>query len=345
MNRQRLTNAEISSLCSSLSHLIGAGISPADGLALIYAEEENSWLKAVYRNMFERLDSGATLCQAFKESGAFPSYVCSLLEVSDRVGRYESSLKSLAKFYDSRANTAKRLKASLSYPLMLLFILLAVIVVLLVWILPVFNQVYAQLGSGLSGISAWLLNAGKSLKSALPYIGIAAAVFALVLCIRPVRNGISSAFKKAFGDMGVFKKINSARFVQAYSMGIASGMTAQESLTLASLISADNNKKFRLRCERVSKLLETEGSVAKALYSEGFITKRDFGLIEIGQKSGHFEEAFQDVSSRAILQSEASVEWLLGGIEPAIVALSCLVIGIVLLSVMLPLINIMNSIG
>ena len=345
MNRTRLSNEEISSLCGSLSHLISAGISPADGLALIYAEEQDPWLKAVYRNMFEILDGGASLCDAIKYSSAFPDYVCSILEVADKLGRYEKTLKSLSQFYANRANTAQRLKASLTYPLILLAILFIVILVLLVWVLPVFDTVYAQLGSGLSGVAAWFLSIGRALKTALPYLVGTVAVLAVVLCIKPARKGVINLVAKAFGDVGALKNINSARYLEAYTMAVSSGMTPEESAELARVVSSKQNERFKKRCEAVKNALENGESAPKSLANHGFITKSDATVLEIGQKSGKVEQAYNAVSAKISEQSEFALEKLLGRIEPLIVAISCVIIGSVLLSVMLPLINVMNSIG
>ena len=144
---KRLSYEEISNLCLSLSTLIHAGIGAGDGLSLLAEDEEPSEYKELLLQLADKADCGFSLSAAFRESGAFPGYVCGLLETGERSGEVEESLSSLAKYYEERMHMERQIKSALLYPAVLLFIMLAVIVVLLSKVLPVFDSVYAQLGS------------------------------------------------------------------------------------------------------------------------------------------------------------------------------------------------------
>lgn len=95
------------------------------------------------------------------------SYVYGLLAVGERSGRTEEALSSLAAYYENRVRLDRRLRFILLYPAILLLIMLAVLVVLLTQVLPVFNDVYANLGSRLSGLAGGLLALDRVLDRAM----------------------------------------------------------------------------------------------------------------------------------------------------------------------------------
>ena len=233
MKQKILTNEQIGSVCMALTHLLGSGIGAGDALALLRADERDAQRGRMLEAMAAGIDEGKTLSAVMGEAGAFPGYVCALVEVGERVGKLEETLEALSSYYQNRARLVSQLRSALLYPAVLLAVLLAVVTVLLVWVLPVFEQVYAQLGSGLTGIPAALLAIGGGLKRALPVL-LAVLVTVVVLMLIPaVRQRVSAFWKRHRRDRGVWGKIHRARFMQALSMSCSSGMDALEAARLA----------------------------------------------------------------------------------------------------------------
>ena len=135
--RKRVTNEEISALCLELSLLLHAGVSLGDALTLLSEEEENPLLSG----LAERVDMGAPLSEALRESGAFPAYVSGLVETGERTGRTEQALGALSRYYEERTRMGRRVRSALLYPAVLLGLMLVVIGVLLVKVLPIFDEV------------------------------------------------------------------------------------------------------------------------------------------------------------------------------------------------------------
>lgn len=345
MKQIRLTNEEVGTLCKALAHLVHAGVGTADALFLLVEEEQNAARRQALSQMARLADDGASLSAAFRQSGCFPGYVCTLLEVAGRVGKTEDTLAALASYYENRAQMNRRLRSSLLYPTVLLAVLLAVILILLIWVLPIFNDVYAQLGSRLTGIAGGLLTLGAVLRQGLPVIGIALTSASVICCIHPVRRKLLKLWQRHFGDWGAFGAINSARFVQAISMALSSGMTAQEAASLAASLSEDAVPSFKKRCSSCLLALDSGASLSQALLTGCFLSASDRRLLDVGNRSGSGDAMLNDISQRMTQQSQEHLERTVGKLEPAMVAVACVLIGIVLLSVMLPLVNIMAAIG
>ena len=102
---------------------------------------------------------------------------------------------------------------------------------------------------------------------------------------------------------------------------------------------------FRKRCEDCLAQVDAGESLSKALRQSGMLESAQCRLLEAGQRSGQGEKILEELSRRLLEDSEEALEREAGKAEPAMVAVACLLIGAVLLSVMLPLMNILSAIG
>ena len=237
MGSRLLSNEEISGFCLEMSYLIHAGIRSSQAMHLIAEDAKGSDLEEIYRGMAEKMDEGAYLSEAVSGSGCFAEHVGKLLAVGEETGRTEEALESIASTYEHRAALDRRINSALLYPSILLVIMLAVIAVLLVYVLPIFNDVYAQLGGKLTGVAEFLLKAGNVLRKILPLLavilGVPVVLMVLFASSRQVRSRMILAWQKIRGDKGVSAKIGGARYAQALALGMSSGMPIEDALLMA----------------------------------------------------------------------------------------------------------------
>lgn len=344
MNNIRLTTEDVSLICRALAHLLQAGISPGDGLTLLARDETRPAWQELFAAMARECDEGKPLPGVFREAGCFPAYTCSLLAVGHRVGKLSGVLDALADYYENRAKMNRQMKTALTYPAMLLVVLLAVVAVLFIWVLPVFDDVYAQLGTGLTGFAGGLLAFGELLRKILPWVCGGIAVVLCAAAVSPVREAAIRFFVARFGHRGVMAKINAARFVQALSLGMDSGLAEAEAAELASELAGDN-KIFAQNCQRVLASLEDGEALPQALVHTKMIRAGDCRLLEVSYRSGHSDRVLRAIALKMQEEAEIALEQAVGKVEPAIIAVACSLIGGVLLTVMLPLVQIMNAIG
>lgn len=348
MKHIRLTNEDIGALCLSLAHLSHAGIGAGDAFAMLAEDERDRVCRDLLVAMSRKADEGMPLAENFRQTECFPAYVCGLLEVGERVGKVEETLRALAHYYDGRARMDRRLRSALLYPSVLLVVLLAVVVVLLVWVLPVFNDVYAQLGSRLTGVAGGLLALGSILRKIMPVLcvvlGVLVLVVVLVTALPALRESLTAFWRKKQGDKGVSKKINEARFAQALSMALSSGLTTEEAVALAAALS-EGAPAFGVRCEICRKGIEAGESLPNALRESGLLPRTECRLLEAGVRGGSSESVMEQIAARLMEESEEALEVQVGRIEPTLVVVMSVLVGVILLSVMLPLMHIMTSIG
>ena len=348
MKEKELTHLEIADLCRELSLLLHAGVGLGDGLALLSEEEQEGTYRTLLERMARCVEEGAMLSTAFEEAGCFPVYVTGLIGVGERVGRTEEVLASLARYYEEREAMDRRVRSALTYPAILLMLMLVVIMVLLTKVLPVFDEVYASLGGRLTGVAGGLLLLGNALDAAMPVLCAVLAAAAVLVALFSLHDGfrakVLTLWRQKQGDKGVSRKLNDARFAQALAMGLSSGLPLEEAVEMAASLLKDVPQAVS-RCEKCRDLLEQGESLSKALGETGLLPAASCRLLTLGIRGGSGDEVMEEIAQRLSEDAQLALESKVSKVEPALVLVTSVLVGAILLSVMLPLMNIMTAIG
>lgn len=348
MQPLELSNLETADLCRELALLLHAGVGIGDGLYLLAEEEKDGKLHSLLENMAKTVDTGAFLSRAFEESGCFPAYIIGLLRVGETVGRVEETLNALSLYYENKEQTERQIVSSLTYPAILLLLMLVVIVVLLSQVLPVFNEIYLSLGGQLTGLAGGLLLVGQFLDGAMPVL---CALLALVLAFfgvfalhRGFRKKAVALWQKKWGDRGISRKMNNARFAQALSMGFSSGMPLEDAVDMAALLLKDTPGAEK-RCLCCHEQLLEGMELSAALGENDLLPPAACRLLTLGMRSGNGDGIMEEIARRMLSEAQLALESAVSKVEPALVLVTSGLVGVILLSVMLPLMNIMTAIG
>lgn len=342
-----LTDLETALFCRGLALQLHAGISLADGIILL-AQDEAGAHQELFQQMAAGLDDGKPLSDVLEEAGCLPEYVCAMVRIGQQTGKLEQTLQSLGAFYEQRSCQKRQIKNALAYPSMVFVLMLVVVTVLLVKVLPVFDGVYGSLGSRLTGVAAGLLHLGQALETVMPVLLAVlgtAAVFAVAYSkAAAFRKTVNRWFRVRFGDWGIGRKFNNARFAQALAMGLSSGLMLEESLELAENLLKPTPGAAE-RCRNCKKQLENGKSLSEAMAAAQLLPPTESRLLAMGLRAGNGDRIMDEIARRLSQQAEDAVEDLVSKIEPAMVLIASLLVGLILLAVMLPLVNIMSTIG
>ena len=138
------------------------------------------------------------------------------------------------------------------------------------------------------------------------------------------------------------RKLNNARLAQALAMGMASGLPVDEAVALSASLMEGGAK---ARCQSCRQKLEEGGSLGQALKDSGLLPPRQSRLLELGQRSGAGDASMEKIARDLSEEGEAALDALVSRVEPALVLVCSVLVGLILLSVMLPLMHIMSAIG
>lgn len=348
MPRSVATATYLSALCMELYHIQHSGISTADGLYMLVTDDNDTRSKALLQKVYESVDNSVPLSSAMRQTGDFPDYMCDTLELAERTGNVEQTLMALSEYYERRERLTVSIKNAVVYPVLLLVLMLVVIVVLITGVLPIFNDVFNNLGMEMSSFALALMNFGNGLSGAASVIAIVIAVLAvaalLIWLINPLRKRVYGLFNRAFGGRGVMGRVASARFASAMAMASSSGLDAEESVMAAAKICGGSGA-VDSKTTKCVELLRGGKSISEAISEAGILSKRNCRMVTIAEKSGSLSEVLAEVARRSDTATHDEIDTLIGRIEPTLVIITSLLVGVILLSVMLPLMSIMTTIG
>ena len=348
MKGKQATYLEIASLCRELALLLHAGVRAGDGLALLAEEEPEAQRRKQLEEMARQVDDGASLGEALAGQGLFPAYVTGLVTVGERSGRTEEALNALSVYYEQRDQLDRQVRSALLYPSVLLVLMLVVIVVLLAKVLPVFDQVYASLGGELTGVAGGLLTLGRALDAAMPVLCAVLGVVVIFLAVFSLSGGfrerLLAFWQRRFGDRGVSRRLNDARFAQAMAMGLQSGLPMEETLELAAGLLSQTPAAAE-RCRSCKAQLQQGEELSGAMRESGVLPPAACRLLALGVRGGTADTVMEEIARRLAREGNDALSRKVAQVEPALVLVTSLLVGAILLSVMLPLMNIMAAIG
>jgi type IV pilus assembly protein PilC len=328
--------------------LLDAGLTVTDSIQILQDDEPSKDGKAVMQTLTDSLGKGMHFSGALKSAAVFPRYMVHMVEIGEKTGRLVETLNALSDFYDRQVRLASTIKNSILYPAILLILMVVVVLILIVQVLPTFNEVFNRLGTQMSPLAVSFMQFGEWLRNTS--VVIAAVVGAIIIIavlmasIQGLRKAIGKAFANTLGNRGVFGKIAASRFVYAMTLGMASGLDTVEAIDIAAAVSG-GAKSVDDKHKKCTKLLEAGSTLSEALCGAEILSLQDGKMLSIGTRSGKADLAMAEIARRSDLDVQDSIDKIIGRIEPTLVVISSAIVGIILLSVMLPLMGIMTSIG
>ena len=159
--KNKLTNEELFHFCEQFSILLHSGISCAEGLELMLDDSRTQRGKDFFQLLLTDFEQNGSFSQTLKNSGYFPESMISYIDIGEETGCLDEVLKSLSEHYDQEIEISENIRSAITYPLIMLAMMGTVIIILLVKVLPVFQQVFRQMGLEMNHFSNGLLNAGN----------------------------------------------------------------------------------------------------------------------------------------------------------------------------------------
>ena len=221
-SKNRVSDLYLPIFCRELHQMTHSGISPEEGLALLLEDETDgdtrAWLEALQSGM----EAGLSFAAAVGGTGVFPNYMTDMLSLAEETGRLEDVLDTLCNHYERQNRMRSDIVGAVTTPVILLAVMVAVVILLVTQVLPVFDRVFAQLGVrmgaaalGMMRVGAFLTRFGAALSAILTLMTIAALATAL---IPSLRVKFAAWFRNRFGGRGVLGQMAVSRFASSMAM-------------------------------------------------------------------------------------------------------------------------------
>lgn len=343
----KLTDYEISVFCRQMAILLKAGIGPAESVNILLQDISSSSGKSILNALRQVLSSGEQLHVALKISDVFPDYVVNMVEIGEESGNLDVVMDSLGAYYEREDSIKESIKSAVSYPMIMIIMMIIVILVLIIKVLPIFSQVFSQLGTSMSSFSQSLMTFGTNLSR---YSGALVAILAIIIILTFLVNYNAKA-KAVFvliickipsiGKM--YETIAAERFANAMVLTLSSGMDTFESLRLANNLV--ENKKMNIKIDECIDGIANGMSFPEAIKSSMLFNQFYSKMIEVAFSTGSIDIVMKQIAERYRLETTRRMSNLISVLEPTLVIILSVIVGMILLSVILPLMGIMSNIG
>ena len=336
---------ELSGFCSQMAMLLASGISLPEGLDMMLEDAEGRQEQELLETLKEALAQHGEFAPALEQTGVFPDYMTQMVRIGEQTGRLDDVMTALAEHFGREAAISQSIRSAVMYPAVMLCMMLLIVGVLLTNVMPVFNQVFLQLGTEMTGLSRMLMDLGSLIRRYGAVLGcLAAMLVALGLWFAMAARG-----RKAFAALcyripparRLFEMLGLARFAGGMHLALSSGLDPEYALELVSRLSEDAH--FQTRLDQCRQEMEAGESWISSLRKTGILTGLSARMAAIGEKTGTVAETMKTIAANAQEEADRRISGALGLIEPALVILLSVMVGIILLSVMFPLLGILSG--
>ncbi len=348
MRGKQLDYLGVSAFCESMAMMVQAGIQTDEAITLLQSEKSHQGgiLEQGLVVMKEQVDRGSGLAAAMKASGIFPEYALQMVEAGESSGRLEDILFRLAAYYADQKTISEKLRSAVTYPTAMLVLIIAVLAVMLIMVLPAFQDVYDNLTGSLAASSYSYVRWAYGFcwfALILMLLLTAALVTGLVMWNRGKRETVEAFLRKNRLSASILESMGMFRFTSALATFLASG-EMQDEAVLNSIPMTDYAP-VEEKLKRCVERMEEGHSIAQAAYDEELFEPVYGRMLLAGERSGNLEHVLGRLTRLLEENCGNLVERLVGIIDPLLSGVLMFTVGLSLLSVMLPLIGMMNAIG
>ncbi|MFL2988455.1 type II secretion system F family protein [bacterium] len=343
-NRIPLTNLVF--FTRQLSTMFNAGLTLEKAITFLSKEEKHKGFKKVITEIESDVKKGLLLSDALnRHAGVFNNLYVSLVQAGEVSGKLATTLEELAKYLEAMEDTQRKVKSAMYYPTFILIFLGLVMVVLFAFIIPQFTSVYDQLNADLPIYTQMLLDTGDWLSNNLItfFSVITFSLIAIWLIFLTDRGRLfrDNMLLKLpiFGS--IFNQSVLSKFGKTFGILVGSGISVIETMNLVKKVV--DNRVYELAIEKAAKQIENGSSISDALKLTDIFPGVLIQLMNTGEETGEIDKLAIKASDFYAKQVDAIVDRLTSIIEPALIILIGVIIGVVLVAVYMPIFKFGNA--
>ncbi len=344
----KVPTREIAVFCRQFATILKAGLPMIQGLDIVSKQVKNRNMKRILEGVYGDLQTGMTLSESLaKFEGQLSTLLIHMVEAGEISGGLETSMERMAEHFEKEYKLWQKVRSAMIYPIIVSAVAVGAICFLITNVVPSFVNIFSSNSISLPATTRMLLN----LSSFLNKNGIILFLF-LVLIIVFIKLFKSKGQGRYLSDKlrlqlpflkGLQTKIISARFCRALNTLLSEGVSLTQSLEIVSRIIGNVviEKGILNGCEEVRQ----GKSLSEPLSSLGFFPPMVIQMIYLGEESGTMDEMLQKAAEYYEMEVETSIQQMTTLIEPAVIVVLGGIVAFIVLSIILPIFDMMSLIG
>lgn len=346
--KKRVKTKDLAIFARQFATMIDAGLTMLRALTIMSEQVENLELRRVLRGVKQDVEAGHSLSSAFaREPQVFPPLMISMVRAGEAGGFLDTSLRQIADNFEADVKLRAKIKAALTYPAVVFVMAIVMCMAMLVFVVPVFEKMFQDLGGTLPLPTRILVFLSQALRYLLPVlaVGLAASVWAWRKYGKTprVRNVVDPLKLRlpVFGDL--FQKLALARFARNLSTLLGSGVPILQSLEIVG--DTSGSVVITRALEDVRDSVRRGESVAGPLSQHDVFPPMVVQMIASGEESGAVDQMLGKIAEFYDSEVETTTEALTALIEPLMIAFLGGIVGSMIIALYMPMFKIFDMIG
>lgn len=344
----KVTGRDVVIFTRQLSTMIDAGLPLVQSLDILSSQQENPTLKKVVTEIKLDVETGQSFAEAMKKHPqAFDTLYCNMIEAGEIGGILDTILSRLADFQEKAMNLKKRVKGAFTYPVICLAISIVILGVILIFVVPVFEQMFSEFGSSLPVPTQIVVAMSNFVKSKIVYmIGGAFVISFLFKKYKSTDKGeqvVDALSLKApvFGDL--IMKVSVAKFTRTLSTMLESGVPILEALSVVAKTAG--NRVIETAVNRISDSIQEGRTIAEPLDETGVFPSMVVQMIGVGEATGALDAMLSKIADFYDQEVDQAVDNLTAMIEPFMMVFLGGMIGGLVVAMYLPIFKMGEVVG
>ncbi|MBM9513875.1 type II secretion system F family protein [Desulfogranum marinum] len=338
--KPKVTGKDLVIFTRQLSTMIDAGLPLVQCLQILGKQQENTTFKKIILEIQTDVETGTTLADSMrKHPKVFDNLYSNMIEAGELGGILDTILSRLAVFKEKAMALQKKIKGAMTYPAICLGISLIILVVILVFVVPVFDKMFQEFGSALPAPTQIVVNMSHFFKGNFFYIVIAAVLFTWIFKrIYNTEKGrlkIDAALLKSPVLGTLLRRVAVSKFTRTLSTMLQSGVPILEALQVVGRTSG--NKVIERAVFRVADSIAEGRPIAEPLDESGVFPNMVVQMINVGESVGALDTMLEKIADFYDEEVDQAVENLTAMIEPFMMVFLGGMIGGLVVAMYLPI--------
>lgn len=331
---------DLSVFCRQFVSITQAGVPMKEALQMLSEQTENKWLKRAISEVLLNVEKGNTLADSMRsQPDIFPPMLVNMVEAGEQSGSLEMAFSRMAVHFEKEAKLKATIKKATIYPIILVIAAIGVIAVMLLFVIPIFIDMFADLDIEMLALTMFVMNSSKWMTShwyvVLAIIVGVVVAYKLIYKTTQGRLTIDRIKMKMplFGKLTV--KTACSQFARTMSTLLMSGISTIDALETTSKIV--NNIHYTNAMLKAREEVMKGVPLSEPLEASGIFPPMVYHMTGIGEETGNVEEMLEKMADYYDEEVEMTTQSVLAAMEPIIILFMALIIGMLVIAVISPI--------
>ncbi len=345
--KKKIDLRDLAVMSRQMATMVSSGLSLLRTLAILAEQTEHKELAKILVELRNDVEHGGSLSAALaKHPMVFPPIMINIVRAGETGGFLEDALIGLAENFESEVKLRSKIKSAMTYPIVVLCMAIVAVIGMLIFIVPIFEQMFADFGGALPAPTQFLVFLSGIMRWLAPVLVVAGIAFSVWWAKNKHKDEIRSKVDPVKLKMPVFgslfKKVAVARFTRNFSTMLGAGVPILQALDIVG--STAGNWEVEQAVEdvqlNVRKGLPLSTPMGKHTVFPPMVTQ----MVAVGEDSGSMETMLAKIADFYDQEVEATTESLTALLEPLMIAFLGVIVGGMIIALYLPIFNIFDLI-